>query len=120
MRFSSLFLTTAFLLAVSPSWADPPMKVIYSQTVSTNFKWKWPLQTTRTYSAVQTKPYYYTGRILYLDQNIDVSKYRFNYSYRANHNEWGYFFQPGTILTNKRPYPIFPAPQLYYQGIQIK
>jgi len=118
-------LVPAVLLALSlsiagTSWADPPMKVVYSQTVSTDFTFHWPLQTVRTYNAVQTKPYYYTGRILYLDQNENISKYRHYYSYRVGQNQWGYFFAPGTKLVNAKPYPIFAAPRYFTQTTQMK
>lgn len=120
MKLFSVVLTAVSLFVAIPSWADPPMKVIYSQTVSTDMTFHWPLQTVRTYNAVQTKPYYYTGRILYLDQNENISKYRFHYSHRVGKNEWGYFFVPGTKLSNSKPYPIFSSPRLYSQQLQLK
>ena len=118
MKLFSAALMVLSLFTVAASWAEP--KVIYSQTVSTDFTFHYPLQTVRTYHAVQTKPYYYTGRILYLDQNENISKYRFHYSHRVGMNQLGYFFAPGTKLTNAKPYPIFSSPRVFSQQVLLK
>lgn len=96
---ASLFIV--FFLGATTVFAGPPMKVIYSNTVTTNFKWHWPQQTVRTTGYVQTKPYYYTGRLLDLVTQEDVSKYRHYYQYMTHRNTWGYFFEPGTVLGKK-------------------
>src|SRR5579859_807711 len=74
------------------------LEVVYSNKVTTNFKWKWPYQTRQTTGWVQTRPYYYAGRIIDMSQE-DVSQYRFHHSYLARKNAWGYFFKPGTKLS---------------------
>ena len=55
---------------------------------------KWPYRTVTTYNASQTRPYYTTGRIVYLVTHQDVSKYRYHHPQNTCQNEWGYFF-PG-------------------------
>lgn len=96
------------------------MTVIYDRKVSTKFTWHWPQHTVRTYSTVQTKPYHYTGRLLHVDQNVDVSSYRFHYPQKTSFKEWGYYFAPGTRLYNGKPYPIFASPNTYQEAIQNK
>ena len=103
-----------------PLLADPPMKVVYSTSSSTHFNWNWPFHPVRVYDATQTKPYYYTGRVLYLLSEEDVSKYRFYYPERTCKNGWGYFFPPGTKLCPRRPYIIFEWPKAYKETIYYK
>ena len=102
-----------------PVMANPPMKVVYSSSSTTHFNWTWPYHPVRVYTAVQTKPYYYTGRLLYLSQE-DVSKYRFYYPDRTCRNEWGYFFVPGTKLCPRHPIIIFGDPYAYTEFIYLK
>lgn len=117
-RLAGLFLTLAWIVG-APVLANPPMKVVYSTSATTHFNWKWPYHPVEKYTAVQTKPYYYTGRILYLNQE-DVSKYRFYFSQRTCRNEWGYFFPPGTKLCPRRPSIIFGDPPAYTEVIYQK
>jgi hypothetical protein len=119
MKKHGIYLFIGFLMAVVPVLADPPMKVVYSNTQTTHFKWTWPFQTLRTYTAVQTKPYYPTGRIIYMTQE-DISKYRFYFPQRVCRNEWGYYFPPGTRLCSHMPAVIFGAPPFYIETIQQK
>jgi len=113
------FLSMLFALAAVPVLAAPPLYVISSTTSKTHFDWKWPYHPISTWTAYQTKPYYYyTGRILYVDQNIDVTKFRFYHPQRAEKNQWGYYFAPGTYLRNQRPVPIFSPPSVYYLKVQ--
>ncbi len=116
-KFTVLF-SAVLLLAAVPALAQPPLKVLYSQTTSTHFNWTWPYHPVRTYTATQTKPYYYTGRILYLDTHINPAKYRFYYPNRTCKNTWGYYFAPDAHLCNHKPYPVFPRPTLYYETIR--
>ncbi len=107
-------------LGAAIALADPPLKVISSTTTSTRFDMKWPYHTVTTYNATQTKPYYTTGRILYLVTHEDVSKYRYYYPQNTCHNEWGYFFPKGTILCSHRPARTFGPPDFYTVGIIAK
>ncbi len=109
----------ALFVVGAPVFADPPLKVVYTTSATTHFNWKWPYHPVEKYTAVQTKPYYYTGRILYLSDE-DVSKYRFYYSQRTCRNEWGYFFPRGTKLCPKRPAIIFDDPKAYTEVIYQK
>jgi hypothetical protein len=111
-------LLTLFFLAAAPVLAKPPMYVLYKNTASTHFNWKWPYHPVSTFTAYQTKPYYYTGRILYLDKNTDVSKFRFYNPQSVEKHEWGYYFTPGTYLRNHVPYPIFDPPRVYYLKVK--
>jgi hypothetical protein len=106
------------LLAAAPG-RTAPMRVVYSSTKATHFSWKWPYHPVETYTAVQTKPYLYIGRILNLTHQ-DLSKYRFHYPNRTCCNDWGYFFPAGTKLCSKRPLVIFKAPNSYYEVISQK
>jgi hypothetical protein len=119
-KIFSIVLLALFSISAGLAKADPPMKVVYSQTVSTNFTFHWPQRTVRTYNAVQTKPYHYIGQLFNLMANEDLSKYRFHYSYMLPYREWGYFFPPGTKLYNHTPYIIFEAPRLYQETVQNK
>ncbi len=75
------------LTAGVPVLANPPMKVVYSASTTTHFNWTWPYHPVEKYTAVQTRPYYYAGRMLYLTPE-DFSKYRFYFSQRTCRNEW--------------------------------
>ena len=108
-----------FLVAAA-ALADPPLKVISSTTSSTRFDMKWPYRTVTTYNATQTKPYYSTGRILYLVTHQDVSKYRFYYPQNTCWHEWGYFFPKGTVLCSHRPARTFGPPDGYVVEIHAK
>lgn len=119
MKKSIGFFSILFFMAVVPLLADPPLKVIYSTSTTTHFNWTWPYHPVRVYTAVQTKPYYYTGRVLYLSHE-DVSKYRFYYPERTCHNEWGYFFEPGTKLCPRRPAILFGNPYAWTEFIYLK
>ncbi len=111
----------ALLLSISGlAWAGPPLHVLYSSTKTTHFKWHWPSETVTTYTAVQTKPYYRTGRRMSLVTTEDVSKYRYHYRQNTCQNEWGYFFPAGTKLCYHRPYPMFEKPTSYYQEFAFK
>jgi len=99
--FFIIILTLGFFASASVALAAPPMKTLYSKSVSTNFKWHWPYQTVKTTHYVQTKPYFYTGRLLNLVRNEDVSKYRHYYRQNICKNDWGYFFPKGTRLCPK-------------------
>lgn len=88
------FFCLGLVFLATEAFAGPPMKVIYSNKRSTTFKWKWPYQTTTSKYYLQTKPYYYTGRLLRV-AGENVSKYRYPYQQRTYMNEWGYFFKPG-------------------------
>ena len=93
--------------------------VVYTQTVTTNFKWHWPLQTVRTTTTTQTIPYYPAGRvILLIDEN--VSKYRFHYSSRASKNDWGYFFRPGDRVYSRQVPSSYGYPTSYSQVLVVK
>jgi hypothetical protein len=100
--------------------ANPPMKVISSTSSTTRFDMKWPYHTVTTYNAAQTKPYYSTGRILYLVTHEDVSKYRHFYPQNTCWHEWGYFFPKGTILCSHRPARTFGPPDYYVVEIHAK
>lgn len=76
-----------------------PLEVIYHDKVSTKFTWKWPYHSRQTKTYLQTKPYFYTGRLINV-ANENVSKYRFYYTQRTGMNEWGYFFKPGDKLAS--------------------
>jgi hypothetical protein len=115
---AGLFFTLSLAVG-APVLADPPMKVVYSTSATTHFNWKWPYHPVEKYTAVQTKPYYYTGQILNFSQE-DVSKYRFYFRQRTCRNEWGYFFPPGTKLCSKRPPIVFGDPQAYREVIYQK
>jgi hypothetical protein len=117
-RLAGLFFAISLVIGV-PVMAQPPMKVVYSTSTTTHFGWKWPYHPVETYNAVQTKPYYYTGRILYLSQE-DVSKYRFHFPDRTCRNEWGYFFEPGTRLCPLHPAIIFGAPKIFTEVVYMK
>jgi hypothetical protein len=116
-KVSGLFLL--FFLAAAPLLADPPMKVVYKSGYSTHFSWKWPFHPVQVFHSTQTKPYYYTGRVLYISQE-DVSKYRHYFPERTCKNGWGYFFDPGTKLCPRRPYIIFESPKAYTEVIYYK
>ena len=111
--FLLLFLTTA------PLTANPPMKVVYSQGYTAHFNWDWPYHPIRVYHATQTKPYYYTGRVLYISQD-NVAKYRFYFPEKTCRNDWGYFFAPGTKLCPRRPAIIFGWPKAFTEVIYLK
>lgn len=120
MKISKTLLCVLLLGASASAWADPPLQVLYSNSKTTHFKWHWPSETVTTYSAVQTKPYYRTGRRLSLVTKEDVSKYRYYYRQNTCKNKWGYFFPAGTKLCYHKPYPIFEAPSGYYQEFLVK
>lgn len=90
--------TLGFFVLGGTVYANPPMKTLYSKSMSTNFKWHWPYQTVKVSNYLQTKPYFYTGRLLNIVTSEDVSKYRFYYRQNVCKNEWGYFFPKGTKL----------------------
>lgn len=117
MKKTSGLLLLLFLAAV-PVLADPPLKVVYSSGSTTTFKWTWPYHPVRVYNATQTKPYYYTGRVLAIGE--DVSKYRFHYPERTCRNDWGYFFPKGVKLCPRRPAIIFGPPPAYSEIIYQK
>lgn len=116
-RTSGLFLL--LLLVTVPVLADPPLKVVYSSSSTTTFKWTWPYHPVRVYNATQTKPYAYTGRAIAL-MGEDVSKYRFHYPERTCHNDWGYFFPKGVKLCPRRPAILFGPPAAYSEVIYQK
>lgn len=90
-----------FILLAGAAQAGQPLQVLYSDKVTTNFKWHWPQQTRRTTNYVQTKPYYYTGRLMnYAGEN--VSKYRHYYSYKTPYRDWGYFYRKGDRLAPRQ------------------
>jgi hypothetical protein len=99
--FIITLITLGFFASSGAALAGPPMKTLYSKSVSTNFKWHWPYQTVKTTNYVQNKPYFYTGRLLNLVTNEDVSKYRHYYRQNICKNDWGYFFPTGTRLCPK-------------------
>ena len=115
-KLSGLFLLV--FLATVPVLAGPPLKVVYSSSSTTTFKWTWPFHPVRVYTATQTKPYYYTGRALAI--GVDASKYRFYYPERTCRNEWGYFFPKGVKLCPHRPAIIFAPPPAYSEIIYQK
>lgn len=119
MKKSRGLLLVLFLLAPTMLLAGPPLYVIGSTTSTTKFTWKWPYRPVQVYTAVQTKPYYYSGRVLLLSQE-DVSKYRFYHPERTAKNDWGYFFQPGVKLTPRRPAIHFGSPTAYTEVIYPK
>jgi hypothetical protein len=119
MKWLAGFFFALTLIAGVPVLADPPMKVVYSTSSTTHFNWNWPYHPVETYTAVQTKPYYYAGRVFYLNPE-DASKYRFYFSQRTCRNEWGYFFPPGTKLCSKRPAVVFGDPKAYTEVIYQK
>lgn len=90
---------TALLALPKGVLANPPLKVVYSHTETTQFKWQWPYQAARTTTYVQTKPYFYTGHLLNVSRE-DLAKYRFHYSQNTYKNPWGYYFPKGTKLGN--------------------
>ncbi len=77
-----------------------PLEVIYNDKVTTKFTWKWPYHTRQTKNYMQTKPYFYTGRLIDLTRE-NVSKYRFYYTQKVCKNDWGYYFHPGDKLCVK-------------------
>lgn len=97
--FKSIFFTG--LLAVVGAAQAKPLEVIYNDKVTTHFNWKWPYKTNQTKTYVQTKPYFYTGRLINVAHE-NVSKYRFYYTQRTCMNTWGYFFRPGDKLCSPR------------------
>ena len=70
--------------------------------------------------ASQTRPYYTTGRIVYLVMHQDVSKFRYHNPQNTCQNEWGYFFPKGTKLCNRRPVVSFGPPDYYTVAIYPK
>ena len=96
--FKTSFLLCSFLLA-GPVLAGPPMKVVYADKVTTSLKWHWPLQTRKKTDYQQSKPYYYTSRLIQKYAGENVSKYRHYYQQRAGKNDWGYYFDKGTKLS---------------------
>ena len=96
MKSFVLFTFLAVCL-LSPPAARAQNRVVYSESVTTTFKWQWPLQTVRSATYTQTKPYYSTRRMIYLTKE-NVSRYRFYYPQKASQNDWGYFFKPGDKL----------------------
>ena len=119
MRGFAGFLFTLTMFIGIPVLADPPMKVIYSTSATTHFNWNWPYHPVEKYTAVQAKPYYYTGQLMNFTLE-DVSKYRHYFPQRTCRNEWGYFFPPGTKLCPKRPAIIFGDPNAYTEVIYQK
>jgi hypothetical protein len=119
MKRSWVLLLALFPFGATPALTAPPMKVVYSSGSTTRFDWKWPYHPVQKFTAVQTKPYYYTGRVLFISQE-DVSKYRFHYPDRTCRNDWGYFFEPGTKLCPRHPAIIFGAPKAYSEVIYLK
>ena len=118
MNRSSILLS-AFLWATGTAlWAAPPMKVIYSETVSTKFTWHWPQHTVRTYTTTQTKPYGYLKHLTNVDANTNISQFRFHYPELASKREWGYYFEPGTHLYNGTSGPLFGKPGTWKETIQ--
>lgn len=103
-------ITLGLLLLLSGRLAQAkPLEVIYKDVHSTKFTWHWPQTTHRVTNYLQTKPYYYTGRLINV-ANEDVSKYRFYYTQRTCLNPWGYFFHPGDKLCTHQILH-FPSPQ---------
>ncbi|GEM_PF-1386647 len=88
-----------------------PLEVIYNDKVTTKFKWQWPYQTKQTKTYLQTKPYFYTGRLLNVT-NENVSKYRFYYTQRTCMNPWGYFFDPKDRLCSKHVLSFAPPDRI--------
>ena|ERR1039458_7769409 len=86
-----------------------PLEVIYKDEHTTKFKWQWPQTTHRVTNYLQTKPYYYTGRLINV-ANENVSKYRFYYTQKTCKNDWGYFFPTGVKLCTHEILH-FPSPQ---------
>jgi hypothetical protein len=116
----SILLLAASCLGPAALWAAPPMKVIYSEKVSTKFTWHWPQHTVRTYTTTQTKPYFYVKRLLNLDANTDIRTLRFHYPDLVSKREWGYYFEPGTHLYNSQSGPLFGKPGPWVETIQNK
>jgi hypothetical protein len=104
--FSTLFFLG--LLTAAGAAQAKPLEVIYNDKVTTKFTWQWPYHTRQTKNYLQTKPYFYTGRLINV-ANENVSKYRFYYNQKVCKNDWGYFFHPGDKLCN-RNILTFPQP----------
>ncbi len=101
---SILILSLLFIVGAAQA---RPLEVIYNDKVTTKFNWKWPYQTRQTKTYVQTKPYFYTGRVINV-ANENVSKYRFYYTQRTCMNKWGYFFRPNDKLCSKQALTFAP------------
>jgi hypothetical protein len=114
--FKSAFLVGFLAVAWTPVSADT---VVYSNTVTTNFKWHWPQQTIRTIGYTQTQPYHTVSRLIVLS-NEDFRKYRFHYRQKASTNPWGYFFKPTDKLGSRISLNAFGAPLAYQQSLVIK
>jgi len=82
---------------LAPIATQAQNRVVYSESVTTTFKWHWPLQSVRSATYTQTKPYHSTSRMVYLSRE-NVSRYRFYYPQKASQNDWGYFFKSGDKL----------------------
>lgn len=115
-KILSIFLV---LMVAAPLWAERPKKVIYKTSRTAKFDWKWPYHPIERFNAVQTKPYYYAGRVVYLSQE-DLAKFRHYFPEKTCHREWGYFFAPGTKLCPKHPTIIFGAPKSYTETIYLQ
>ena len=104
------------LTSAGAAQAGQPLQVAYSNKVTTNFKWHWPQQTRRTANYLQTKPYYYTGRMMkYAGEN--VSKYRHHYQHKTPYRDWGYYFKKGDRLAPHQVVYFGPLqPQNYQRG----
>lgn len=98
---SSILLFLVLLIGAGAAQAGQPLEVAYHNKVTTNFKWKWPLQTRRNTNYLQTKPYYYSARMMkFAGEN--VSKYRHHYQHKTPYRDWGYYFKKGDRLAPKQ------------------
>ncbi len=94
-RSMKVLITTIVFLGLSLSAIPAAAEnFVYKETVTANFKWKWPLRTVRTTTYTQIKPYY-RDRRAFLFPEENVSRYRYHYGYKACKNDWGYYFRPG-------------------------
>jgi hypothetical protein len=107
------YLVKTLIILLSLGWAGSvqakPLEVIYKDANTTKFKWHWPQTTHHTTNYLQSKPYFYTGRLINV-ANENVSKYRFYYTQRTGMNPWGYYFHPGDKLVSHEILH-FPSPQ---------
>jgi hypothetical protein len=116
MRF---FFSLIFLVSTGAVLADPPMKMIYSQSSTTKFTWTWPYHTIRTKTYFQDFPAPEGSGYQTIDSGTyrtpeDVSHYRFHNYHLTYKNQWGYFFPPGTRPVKTNAGALFVSPQGYY------